>query len=101
MGFAKHILDERDYTRTLALDLLKDVGALKECETHEGTFYDKDEGQLQEAYNLANAKISRGEIELPSGMERRDFTDVVKETYNDNSGIDYCVSCDKVFGKDD
>lgn len=31
------------------------------------------------AYKLANARITNGESELPEGMERRAFTDVIKD----------------------
>lgn len=47
-----------------------------------------------------NRKITAGSIELPSNMTRKDFTDIVKEVYNDNSGVSGCMECEEIFGDD-
>ena len=100
MSMAKRQLELQDDLRNLSLGVLKEVGLLAECESHPGTYFDGEQGDLEDAYKLANAKISRGDIELPGGASRRDFTDAIKDTYQDNAGIDYCSSCDKIFNED-
>ena len=95
MSQVKHLMDAKEELRSLSLNVLQAVGLLVECEYHPGTYYDGGQGDLEEAYKLANSRVSKGEIELPGRMSRRDFTDAIKSTYNDNSGIDYCSSCEK------
>lgn len=97
MSQAKRELEAREDLRTLSLDVLKEIGLISECDYHAGTFYDGGQGDLEDAYKLANAKITRGDIELPDGKTRRDFTDAIKDTYNDNAGVDYCTSCEKAM----
>ena len=95
MSQVKRLMEAQDGLRSLSLDVLKEVGLLAECESHAGTYYDGEQGDLEDAYKLANSKVTKGDIELPGGMSRRDFTDAIKGTYNDNSGINYCSSCEK------
>ncbi|KQN09984.1 hypothetical protein ASE85_03370 [Sphingobium sp. Leaf26] len=83
-----------DDMRRAAEDVLIEAGALTKCDVH-GDVYDCDSDRLASAYPIANSKISSGQIVLPSGWTRKDFTDVVKSVYEDNSNIDYCPSCDK------
>lgn len=101
MSMVKRMMEAREDLRQLALGILEETSLLEECESHHGTYFDGGGGDLEDAYKLANSKITRGEIELPSGMSRRDFTDVIKETYEDNSGVDSCQECERIFGKDD
>lgn len=74
------------------LSMCLESGAIEECENHPGSYYEGGEGQdgLEAAYKLANSQISAGKL----GMDRRAATDAIKEAYDDNSGIDYCPSCD-------
>lgn len=57
------------------------------------------EDLLVEAYKIANARITANEIELPSMMTRRDFTDLVKEVVEQAPAE--CPECDRLFNKDD
>jgi hypothetical protein len=92
-------MEEKEAVRQDALDLLLETGVLEECKDHEGTYYDGS-GDLEAAYKAANAKVTKGELSLPGNMGRRDFTDVVKAVYEDNSGLESCPTCDKNFGPD-
>jgi hypothetical protein len=80
MSQVKRLMEAQEGLRGLSLDILKEVGLLAECEVHAGTYYDGEQGDLEDAYKLANAKVTRGDIELPGGMSRRDFTDAIKST---------------------
>jgi hypothetical protein len=99
MGQAKRQLMENEEQYEWARSLLCKLGTLEECENHEGTYFDGD-GDLERAYKTANARITSGEIKLRSGQERRDVTDLLKEVYDDNSGLDSCPECDRNFGPD-
>ena len=94
MSFTKRMLEEREALQHMALGILCDAQALEECEHHEAIYFDGGT-EVQEAYKLANARISNGELELPDGVSRRDFTDVMKEVYIENSGRDDCYACEK------
>jgi hypothetical protein len=100
MSMVKRMMEAQEDLRQHALDILVETELLEQCDYHPGTYFDGGGGDLQDAYKLANSKVSRGEIELPGNMSRRDFTDVIKETYQDNSGVDSCQSCEKIFSKD-
>ena|SRR5438876_402141 len=78
----------------MALRVNCDAGSLKECEYHEAIYFDGG-SDVQDAYKIANARITAGEIDLPDGVSRRDFTDVIKQAYEENSGLDGCSLCDK------
>jgi hypothetical protein len=97
MSMVKRMMEAQDELRSLSLGVLKEVGLLTECESHADTYYDGEQGDLEDAYKLANSKVTRGDNELPSGMSRRDFTDAIKGTYEENAGIDYCPSCEKMM----
>jgi hypothetical protein len=78
MGAMKQWMMDRDVLRCIAIDVAAATGAVKRCPFH-GTPIDQyDDDSLQGAYRLANKKISDGEIELPDGFSRRDFTDIIK-----------------------
>lgn len=99
MGQMKREMEEQDDLRELALRLLLEVGALQECENHDGVYYDGG-ADVQDAYKAANSQITSGTIELPSRCSRRDFTDLVKSVYDDNAGNSSCYVCDKNFADD-
>ena len=90
-GIKRHIEDIEARYR-FGLELCMETGALEECENHPGSYYEGDEGEdgLEAAYKLANSRITSGKLQ----MERREATDAIKDAYEDNSGIDYCPSCD-------
>jgi len=93
MGRAKEEMLARDGLREHAIRLLVEVDAIQECEIHDEC-YTEGTGDVEEAYKLANARISSGEIELLPGMTRRNFTDMILEAYNENSS-DECPYCAK------
>ncbi|MHC4044852.1 hypothetical protein [Bradyrhizobium sp. 23AC] len=99
MGQAKWEMMKKEEQHEWARTLLCELGILEECENHPGTYFDGD-GDVERAYKVVNARISSGEITLKSGQERRDVTDLLKEVYEDNSGLDSCQECDRNFGPD-
>ena len=97
MGSMKQAAMEQEESYQEARDFLVEIGTLKECENHPGTHFDGD-GDLEKAYKMANARISRGDIVLSHGDTRRDYTDRLKEVYEDNSGLEGCQACEDAFG---
>jgi hypothetical protein len=50
-----------------------------------------------EVFEIANARITRGEID-PSPMSRRDFTDLIPKTVE--QAPDFCPECERLFDQD-
>jgi hypothetical protein len=100
MSLTKRRLEEREELEQLALSILCDAGALEECDYHSDTYYDGG-GDVEDAYKIANARISANEIDLPDDMSRRDFSDIIKSVYENHSGPDGCPACNNIFNKDD
>jgi hypothetical protein len=98
VGYWKQIAlaEEEEYERMR--DFLAEIGTLRECENHPGTYYDGD-GDRERAYRSANKRISDGTIDL-DGKTRRQFTDLLKEVYDDNSALEGCEECEEAFGPD-
>lgn len=96
MGQAKRYMEQQEELQNIAIGILVEVGCLDECDHHPGTFTDGGV-EVLDAYKLANSRISRGELKLPWGITRADFTDVIKGTYEDYSGLDGCTSCEKLL----
>jgi hypothetical protein len=84
------IEDERVY-RGKAAHILCDARVLRRCEFH-GSLLD-NMGNVEAAYRLANARISRGEIDL-AGRTRRDLTDVIKRVHQQKVCKDDCEECE-------
>lgn len=99
MGYGKRGMERDQELYNLGLDLCVEVGALKQCDVHEGTYYDGDE-EVTEAYKLANKRITDGEIELEAGETRETVTDAIKGAYDDNSNMSICSACDAIRRKD-
>jgi hypothetical protein len=97
MSVAKQLIEDRETLRGIAIDVLCGVGAIDECEFHDGTYFDGN-GDLEAAYKLVNAKISDGEFKLPSGMTCRDLMDAIKNAYEDLSLAESCWACDEAIG---
>lgn len=99
MGITKRMMEQQEALKGAALRILVDASVLEECEVHDGYYY---EGgiDVEEAYKLANARITRGEVELPEGVSRRDFTDIIKEAREENWATDSCTYCDHIMSKD-
>jgi hypothetical protein len=79
MGGMKRIMEEQEaeYQRGLAMCI--EAGAIEECENHPGSYYDSGEGV-------------EGALEQAENDEDRE---AIQAAYDDNSGIDYCPSCEK------
>ncbi len=100
MGYWSNKAIELEEERAWARLLLCEVGALKECEYHDGTFFEGG-ANVEDAYKLMNARVTSGQIALDHpGQTRRDLTDLIKAVYDDNSGMSSCPTCDKNFGPD-
>ena len=94
MGGAKRLMEEQEARYHQGLQICIEAGLIEECEMHPGSYYDGS-GELEDAYRYANAGVTAGRVNLDDGMSRRDLTDAIKDAYEDNSGIDYCSSCDR------
>jgi hypothetical protein len=99
MGYWKNKAMEAEEDYDWARSLLVEVGALEECEYHEGTFFEGNE-EVTAAYKLANARITSGDYKLKEGQTRRNVTDLILAVYQDNSALSSCPICDKNFGPD-
>jgi hypothetical protein len=99
MGQAKREMMEKEEEYEWARGLLCELGTLEECENHPGTYFDGD-GDIAGAYKIVNARIKSGEIALKPDQTTRDVTDLLKQVYEDNSGVDSCQECDRNFGPD-
>ena len=100
MGFAKTAMMERESMEELARAVVIAAGLGTRCDWHDGVFMSEfvDGHGLDEAYKIANARITAGAIKLPSMMNRRDFTDLIKKVVQD--APDFCPECDRIFSKD-
>jgi hypothetical protein len=101
MGAAKEMMLQREGMTGIAEEVAIAAGLGERCEMHSDVFMSDfpDEDLLVEAYKIANARITKGEIGLPSMMDRRDFTDLIKEVVE--QAPDFCPECERLFGKDD
>jgi len=91
MGSTAHdLMEGYRILRLEAARVLCDARVLYRCEFH-GTLLD-NMGNVESAYRLAMARISRGEIHLTGGT-KRDFTDAIKHVYEQTVGKDDCGEC--------
>ncbi len=96
MGAMSELAIVMDETRDMAADVAATTGAVRRCARHEHVLIHQfDDDRLQTAYKLANKKISSGDIRLPAGLSRRDFTDMIKESV-EQSELD-CPHCDNLL----
>lgn len=79
MGGTKRLMEEQqaEYDRALAICI--EAGAIDECENHPGSYYEGGEG-VESALEEAEDDEDKAAIQA---------------AYDDNSGIDYCPSCDR------
>ncbi len=98
MGQAKRLMEEVEELRCEAMRVLLDVGTLKECEYHDGEYFEGS-SDVEEAYKAANARITAGKIVLPRGTTRRDFTDIIKDVYEQYSALSGCSACEKYMSE--
>jgi hypothetical protein len=93
MGVQKEFGIQMEELREVAESIARQAGAVKACDMHEEVLLDQyDDEALTLAYKIANKRISDGEIHLPDGISRKDFTDLIKSVVDD-SGSD-CARCE-------
>jgi hypothetical protein len=93
MGAAKDLMIQMDDLRPVAGRIAVAAGALSRCSVHNDILIEQfDDGALTEAYRIANARITAGEIDL-GDLSRRDFTDLIKKVVSE-SAMD-CWRCAK------
>jgi len=84
MSGAKIIISNQEDLAYYAATILVEVGAAQFCEYHDELMLDDiNEELLIEAYKLANLKVTKKDIVLPSGTRRKDLTDTIKRLYGD------------------
>ena len=93
MGAAKQLMLETEALHGKARRLLKSLDFIAQCEIH-GIYYDNGIFDLQDAYKIANARITAGQIDI-GYSSRRDFTDAIKSEYEEISACDSCYCCAK------
>lgn len=76
MGAAKEMMLQREDMRGVAQEVAEAAGLGERCEMHDGVYIvdSPDEDLLTEAYKIANERITKGEIHLPSTVSPKDFT---------------------------
>ena len=79
MGGAKRLMEEQQAQYDDGLAACIAVDAIEECENHPGSYYEGS-GDVEEAINRAANDEEKAAIQT---------------AYDDNSGIDYCPSCDR------
>lgn len=78
MGGAKRLMEEQQAEYDEGLAACVAGGAIEECELHPGSYYE-------------------GSEDIDEVLEQADPQDrpAIQMAYDDNSGIDYCPSCDR------
>jgi hypothetical protein len=97
MGGAKDQMIRDEENRRWALSLLAEAGVLEHCEFHD-EYYCDGGNEVQEAYKLANAKISAGGAPFDPD-DRREATDAIKSAFEAYNFVDGCRSCEKVMAE--
>jgi hypothetical protein len=99
MGITKRHLEEQEFMQSQALTVLMRVDAIEQCDFHDGCYFEGS-GDVADAYPVANAMINRGEIELPDGMSRSEFSQLIKDTFEEYYVLDECSYCAHVRERD-
>lgn len=74
-----------------ALDIPIKVGCVERCYAHPDVCLEKDD-DLKPAYKQANTMITRGNIVLPEGKDRKWFAGQINDAFAHNQA-DECYSC--------
>jgi hypothetical protein len=99
MGAMSELAIELDELRDAAAEIAAGTRALVRCPIHGDVLMNNcDDDALKGAYKLANYKVTKGDIELPSGITRRDLTDAIKEAVEEGE-LD-CPHCANLFSSD-
>ena len=96
MGRNKELLMERQENEILATQFLVSIGTLEKCEIHD-MVYDGD-GDLDRVWPIAmgeKKKGSSGQVSWGANMQTREFTDILKQAYEQNCGEE-CYLCEKL-----
>ena len=101
MGMMKEWMIQREGMKDVAEEVAVAAGLGNRCKMHSDVFMSDypDEALLVEAYKIGNARITRGDIDLPSMIERKDFTDLIKQVVT--MAPSFCPECERLFGRDD
>jgi hypothetical protein len=101
MGAVKQQMLELEGMEGLAQEVAIAAGLGSRCHIHEDVFVSDgpDPDLLVSAYKLGNSRINKGQIVLPSSVNRQDFSALIKEVVE--MGPESCPECDRTFGKDD
>lgn len=91
MSFAKRLLEEQYNKSIVAEEIAVRAGVLGQCEFHE-CVYD-NYGDPVDAYKLANAKFTAGEIS-DVFANRHEMTDYIKAVIEESA--DECGYCAKI-----
>ena len=98
MGQMKNWAIEHDEMRGAATDYMVSVGELKRCEYHDevygGANFDLEGSFYARAMNDKKKGIN-GPVPWADGMAPREYTDLLKEAYEDHPA-DSCGRCDKI-----
>ena len=89
MGQAKHKMEQQWEIHETAIQILMDVGCIKECPYHPGNYIEKDD-DLQPAYAKGNSMITSGEFDY----NRRELSDAIKGIF-DSELFEDCPDCTK------
>ena len=92
MGMTKRLMEDREAVEDQAQRMLLKAGRLVECESH-GDIYD-DEGDMEEAYELAREMYAKGELHI-GDVELPEFLSIMQKVLLDNSTLDGCPSCER------
>ncbi len=93
MGQAKHKMEQQWEIHETAIQILMDVGCIKECPYHPGNYIEKDD-DLQPAYAKGNSMITSRKMDY----NRRDLSDAIKDAFAET--LEECPDCAK-WNKDD
>src|SRR5689334_15510430 len=100
MGAAKRMMEDRWDMQVVAQDVAVAAGLGKWCDLHSDEFICEFpfDDLLVEAYKIGNARITRGEIDVPGWLGRRGFTDTIKHVATMAPGR--CTECERLFVQD-
>ena len=92
MSRIKRLMEEQEGKRQDALGLLQEVGAIEECEIHDGITYEGSMS-LDEALDQFEGEIEDGS-RLLDGETLAEFKERLSNVYNENAA-DECYACAK------
>lgn len=82
MGGMKRMMEEHEYLRSIAGDLLVRAGAGKRCEIHEEVIKTQFDSEAERrAYAIGTKMVQAGEVDAG----RQEFMDAIKDAIEDMS----------------